>query len=305
MRSGRRLLSSMTLVAVVVASGCSSSSDERTSSTSVAVETQATAAPRASTSTRQPSSTSGGRSDTPIVTEVIDGDTFRAIVDGQEERVRLIGIDAPETSECLATEATQRLGQLLAADDLRLETDTSDRDQYGRLLRIAVTADGVVNETLVRDGLAIARSYPPDTALDPILDEAQADATADAVGLWNPEACGRSADATVEVESFNANPEGDDTLVLNEEWVRIVNRGDSPVDLTGWSVRDESASNRFDFPDGFVLAESASVTIRSGCGQPTSTDLYWCSTRSAVWNNSGDTAFIIDPNGNIHSSSSY
>lgn len=47
------------------------------------------------------------------------------------------------------------------------------------------------------------------------------------------------------------------------------------------------------------------MTIRSGCGQPTSTDLYWCSTRSAVWNNSGDTAFIIDPNGNIHSSSTY
>jgi len=41
------------------------------------------------------------------------------------------------------------------------------------------------------------------------------------------------------------------------------------------------------------------IRVYTGCGTNTDTSLYWCS-QGAVWNNSGDTAFLLDPSGNIH-----
>ena len=74
--------------------------------------------------------------------EVTDGDTIRVDVDGRNEPVRLILIDAPETHdpnrppECFGQEATAYLSWMLSlGGDLYLETDVSDRDRFGRLLR--------------------------------------------------------------------------------------------------------------------------------------------------------------------------
>ena len=47
-----------------------------------------------------------------------------------------------------------------------------------------------------------------------------------------------------------------------------------------------------------VLEPGAMVTVYTGCGTPTADALYWCQTGSGVWNNGGDTAFLLDPNGN-------
>ena len=77
----------------------------------------------------------------------------------------------------------------------------------------------------------------------------------------------------------------------------------SVVNLTGWVVKDESASHRYPFPAGFTLLAGETVTIHTGCGTDETTDagtdLFWCFTGSAIWNNDGDTAFVLDPNGNI------
>jgi competence protein ComEC len=81
--------------------------------------------------------------------------------------------------------------------------------------------------------------------------------------------------------------------------VRITNQGASAIDLTAWVLKDTSASHRYPFPRGFVLGAGASVTVRTGCGQDSATDLHWCNEGSAVWNNSGDTAFLLDPAGAI------
>jgi competence protein ComEC len=103
----------------------------------------------------------------------------------------------------------------------------------------------------------------------------------------------------VVVSEVRLDADGDDNANLNDEWVRLTNRGTTPVDLTGWVVKDTSASHRYSFPAGFILEAGASVTVRTGCGTDTPTDLHWCSQGSAVWNNSGDTAFLLDPAGNI------
>jgi micrococcal nuclease len=75
---------------------------------------------------------------------VSDGDRIRVNVGGQDEPVRLILIDTPETSdpnnppECYGQEATAYLEWLLSlGGDLYLERDVSERDRFERLLRYA------------------------------------------------------------------------------------------------------------------------------------------------------------------------
>ncbi len=234
------------------------------------------------------------------VVRVVDGDTLEVrLRSGRVESVRLVGINAPESGECLSARATARLGDLVGAGPLRLERDESDRDQYGRLLRHVYAADRWVNEALVDAGLAVSRAYPPDTNRQAALDAAQARAQAAERGQWAPDACGPAATARIRVGTVRTDPPGDESITPNEEWIEVVNAGGQAVDLTGWGIRDESASNRFSFPPGFRLGPGATVRIRTGCGADNARELHWCSRGSAVWNNDGDTVFVTDPSGNV------
>ena len=113
------------------------------------------------------------------------------------------------------------------------------------------------------------------------------------------------AEATLGVVDLNYDAPGNDNQNLNEEWIAIRNDGAAPVDLTGWGVKDESASHRYSFPPSFTLFPGDTVVIRTGCGTDFDTDLHWCNQGSAVWNNDGDTAFLLDPNGNTHVAYAY
>jgi len=73
---------------------------------------------------------------------VIDGDT----IDTAAGRVRIIGIDTPERSECGYDEASMAIGQVLAVGDpvtLELPEGQNDADRYQRLLRFVMTDGGV------------------------------------------------------------------------------------------------------------------------------------------------------------------
>jgi micrococcal nuclease len=129
--------------------------------------------------------------------EVTDGDTIRVDVDGRNELVRLILIDAPEThdpnrpAECFGQEATTYLSWLLSfGGDLYLETDVSDRDRFGRLLRYVWLdfGDGevyLVNEVLVRAGYVAFSTYPPDVKYVDEIREAGQFAREHGYGLWS------------------------------------------------------------------------------------------------------------------------
>lgn len=278
------------LAFLLLLAGCGETSSS-TSDTSAS-----SAAPTATSADDEPDDGGAGAT----VVEVVDGDTVDVELDGEPETVRLIGINTPERGECLAEEASQRLQELVARAEVELVADESDRDQYGRLLRY-VEVDGLdVGAELVRSGLALARRYPPDTARADEYDDLQQDAADAGAGMWAADACGDGATgAQVVINEIRFDADGDDGQNLNDEWVRIANVGDASVDLTGWVLKDTSASHRYSFPSGFVLGAGADVTVRSGCGTDTATDLHWCSDGSAVWNNSGDIAFLLDPAGNI------
>ena len=129
--------------------------------------------------------------------EITDGDTIRVDVDGREEPVRFILIDAPETRhpnnppECFGQEATAYLSWMLSlGGDLYLETDVSDRDRFGRLLRYVWLdfGDGevyLVNEALVRAGYAAFSTFPPDVKYVDEIREAGQFAREHGYGLWS------------------------------------------------------------------------------------------------------------------------
>jgi micrococcal nuclease len=90
----------------------------------------------------------------------IDGDTFE-LTSG--ERVRLIGLDAPEIGTCYADESTRELTRLLSGKSLRLQKDVTEADTFGRLLRYVVAEESgrdntLVNIALIRSGHAFYMS---------------------------------------------------------------------------------------------------------------------------------------------------
>ena len=141
--------------------------------------------------------TSGTASEPAAVLWVVDGDTVEIEVDGQEAKVRLLALDAPETGACGSETATDRLTQLLPAGTLvELVPDpvADDVDRYGRRLAY-LELDGVdVGEQLVDEGLTGVwwpASEPEPTRADGY-GAAMAQARAAGVGSWsNCEALGR------------------------------------------------------------------------------------------------------------------
>jgi hypothetical protein len=75
------------------------------------------------------------------------------------------------------------------------------------------------------------------------------------------------------------------------ETVTVRNGGSSPADLTGWSIHDEASNHTYRLPAGYTLAPGGSVTIRSG-GPAGPGELAW--TNQSVWNNTGDTAYLVN-----------
>lgn len=124
-------------------------------------------------------------------TNIVDGDTLEvAIEGGGVDKVRLIGIDAPEEGECGYGQAKHPLVLRLGGATFTMTADVSERDEQGRLLRYLWLADGTfVNEWMVRSGFAIAHDYPPDSAYADRLAAAQAVAELEQVGMWASDWC--------------------------------------------------------------------------------------------------------------------
>jgi micrococcal nuclease len=122
--------------------------------------------------------------ETAKVTQVIDGDTI--IVAGNY-RVRYIGIDTPEVYpkvEEYGIEAWEANRRLVEGKEVRLERDATETDKYDRLLRYVYVGDVFVNAELVRQGLAEAKAYPPDTKYQDYLEKLEAEARLAGRGMW-------------------------------------------------------------------------------------------------------------------------
>ena len=119
-----------------------------------------------------------------VVSRVIDGDT---IVMADENRVRLIGVDAPEMNsdfDCYAQKAKQRLEELVLNKEVGLEMDISQTDKYGRLLRHVWVDEMLTSLVLVEEGWAQVSTYPPDVKYQADFLDAQSRAREKGLGIW-------------------------------------------------------------------------------------------------------------------------
>lgn len=144
-------------------------------------------------------STSSGQKNIHEVTKVVDGDTIEVFVDGKKEKVRLIGIDTPETVDprkpvqCFGREASAKAKELLLGKQVTLESDPtqSDRDRYGRLLRYIFLEDGTnSNMQMIREGFAHEYTYQDNPyKYQEEFREAEIDARESGRGMWKAGEC--------------------------------------------------------------------------------------------------------------------
>ena len=137
-----------------------------------------------------------GQTTEATVVRVTDGDTIVVAYGGKEYKVRYIGMDSPETVDpsspvqWMGPQATAANAALVAGKTVFLEKDTSEVDRFDRLLRYVWLTDGtawtLVNLELVRQGVASAKSYPPDIRYDAFYVVAEGEAHRSAIGLWGP-----------------------------------------------------------------------------------------------------------------------
>lgn len=229
-----------------------------------------------------------------VIDSVLDGDSIRVELDGAAVEVRLLGINAPERGECWADEARTALDETLS--DAVVAIVGSEQDQYGRLLAY-VYADGAnVNREMIAAGDAIAMATDHDELPDFLA--AEEEAVSLERGLWSPTVCGSSGEwSGVRIWAIEPDAAGRDDRNPNGEFVAITNEG-PPIDIGGWTLRDESSVHRYPFPAGFAIDTGEIITVRSGCGDDARPDLYWCADPT-VWTNSGDTVLLLDAAGAV------
>jgi len=82
---------------------------------------------------------------------------------------------------------------------------------------------------------------------------------------------------------------------LNREYITVRNAGEVPVDITGWTLSNQSG-DVFTFPSGFILPAGNVVSVYSGCGEAEGSILYWCAGKP-IWNAQTDRARLRNSEG--------
>ena len=138
------------------------------------------------------------RTDYYMVTRVVDGDTIVIDINGVQEKVRLIGINSPESVdprrnfECYGIEASKYMKSIANGQYVQLEYDSSQdkRDKYDRLLAYLYLQDGqMLNKKMIADGYAYEYTYNKPYKYQKEFKAAQSIATYSDRGLWAAETC--------------------------------------------------------------------------------------------------------------------
>lgn len=132
------------------------------------------------------------------VTKVVDGDTIDVLLNGTKEKIRIIGLNTPETVDprrgvqCFGREASNFAKQTLTGKSVYLESDPtqSDRDKYGRLLRFVFLKDGTdFGKLLIQEGYGHEYTYDIPYKYQSEYKKAQQQAQKNKKGLWAENVC--------------------------------------------------------------------------------------------------------------------
>jgi micrococcal nuclease len=246
------------------------------------------------------------------VVAVVDGDTVDVRFGGAVERLRLIGINTPESVdprrpvECFGKEASAHAAAILAGQQVLFEADpTQDtRDRYGRLLGyLWLPAGQLFNLRMIADGYAYEYTYDRAYKYQSTFKQAEQTARAAQRGLWSPSTCAGGAQpiggtaapqasasaAAIDCAALPAAAPNTPVVIVaidkQAETVRLRNLSAEPVRLDGWTMCSLRGGQRHAGIGGVL--------------QPGEERDYHNSA-SAVWsNNSRDDGALYDAQGQI------
>jgi micrococcal nuclease len=279
------LFATIFLLVSIACSGVESSPPATPIPTSPAVST---ATPTQESRPTQPSEGPGqpGGLESVTVASVVDGDTVE-LSDGR--RVRYIGVNTPERNQPYYPEASETNRQLVEGKTVQLELDVETFDQYGRTLAYVWVNGVMANMEIIRLGFANAFTVPPNVRYEAEFRAAEREAREAGRGLW------AGSDSPLKIVQIEADAPGSDSQNPNGEWIEIVNQGDAPVSMQGYTLKDQ-ANHIYTFGD-VTLRARAAVRLYSGQGQDSESELYWGLVGESVWNNDSDSAFLRDAQG--------
>lgn len=134
-----------------------------------------------------------------IVKRVVDGDTIEVLLNGLEEKIRLIGVNTPESAgkyknkpQPYGKEASSFTTTSLIGKVIYLEKDVGDKDKYNRLLRyvwLTEPSNGnleedMFNAILLREGYGSVMTIQPNVKYQKIFTELEREARKNNKGLW-------------------------------------------------------------------------------------------------------------------------
>ena len=259
--------------------------------------------------------------ETASVLRVVDGDTVivRDDATNQRQRIRLLGINAPEIDtaikggQCGGAQAKAELESILPVGSrLRLASvDQNSKGSNNRPQRVALLFNPATNQydldvawAMAERGWGIWFTVAREAAMSQKYRDVIADAQLRQVGIWQPNLCGEleQPDANIELRISRA-PGGK----ANDEWVEVRNIGATDVDITDWLLRDSGNQGWFRFPGGSVLTPGEYRVVHTGVGTPGTPnprDLYAGHTGRIYPepgrepNLVGDGAYLLDRYGN-------
>ncbi|MDE0975230.1 MAG: lamin tail domain-containing protein [Candidatus Nanopelagicales bacterium] len=267
--------------------------------------------------------------ETGTVTRVVDGDTMIVTDDVTDvkSRIRLIGINTPETysatdqvAHCGGWQATAALEEL-APVGTKVRLASLDPASAGKSKRpqrtvlawnpISQKYDQDLAWAMAERGWGHWFTVADEAAMSSLYRKVIKSAQQRKVGIWNPDLCG-----------VNEQPEANILLrvnrsaeSLNDEWVTVRNLGATPIDLSGWRIRDTGNTAIYLFPGGSILSPGDYRIIRSGVGAPGGTDgrtLFIGKKTNLVYNDPGtgpylvgDAAYLLDRYGNYRFTREY
>lgn len=252
------------------------------------------------------------------VDRVVDGDTFETTINGIQEKIRLIGVDTPETVkpnspvQPYGPEASKFSKETLTGQEVYIDFDAQQRDKYGRLLAYVHLKDGTFfNAKLVKEGYARVATYPPNVKHVSLFVALLKEARDYKRGFWSLNQDPWGGDIGINdgvTPSDDTNTSGGaagvstgnvtiESVDLSGEVVVIRNNDSKDLDLTGWKLVSTEGNQTFYFPSGFILKAGSTVKVTSGRNASDNPPYQLKWTTSYIWNNNGDTAVLYDANG--------
>ena len=131
------------------------------------------------------------------ISRVVDGDTIDIEKNGVTTRVRLLGINSPEsvdprrTVECFGKEASSYAKGNFLGKTVTVKTDDTQNmyDKYNRLLAYVYTEREMINEVMIRSGYAYEYTYDKPYTYQADFKSLESAARANGAGLWSTDTC--------------------------------------------------------------------------------------------------------------------